>query len=245
MTMILIEFAWFIGCSIVLGLLLVCLIILMSIAHYDVQSEKFLGGFSQTFFITISLMLILIPHNDVVMNIFLHVYNFLRMCFGDNMRTIGRLQEYLQDAGSRTGSLFFPFFLLVFIFCFIRYIITAPRGERMTAFTFLPAIILVELTILMCIADRIITLFLGMLFFGSIFMSAKGYNVSQKVSNKGFAKSYTSPSYPYSFHLVSENPFNINENQAILEDNITGKQVWVRKYESGTVRDDDGNVFYE
>ena len=245
MTRVLIELAWFIGCSLVLGFLFVALIVMLTSSHYDDDKlENVFKAMWRTLLMTISLMLMIIPHSEVAMDMFLYVYNFLRMCFGDNMRGIGRLQWYLRGAGTESGSLFFPLFFFTFIFCFIRHLMTAQKGERTTALKFLPCVVIVEFIMLMCIADRVITLLIGMLVFASVIMNVKLAipidDESKKLSDKGFTKSYMSKDLGY---FTASNIFG-SYSSVMLTDICSGREIIAYKNIDGTLHDENGNTFY-
>ena len=95
----------------------------------------------------------------------------------------------------------------------------------------------------MCIADRIITLLLGMLLFGSIFMSSHGtvYNEAKALKDKGFAESYEAKDSWFTF---TAHDIPCDNNRVKLVKEWSGHEVIAYKNEDGTLRDEDGNEFY-
>ena len=239
MTRALIELLWFIGCMCFICFLFVCLNSIMSISHNDLSSS--LG---RTLFMSFLFMLMFIPHSELAMEIFKYIYNFLRMCFGDEMNRIGRLQSLFMATKTKAGAIYAPLILFSFLYCFIRHFITARKGARKKALIFLPAIFAVESIIIMCTIDRIISFILLILFFITVL---PGINLNAS-NNKGFTNKYFHNNYKKNkierYSLVSQEEMgNFGDpNLAHLRDE-KGNVIPVYKDANGVVSDVNGNIF--
>ena len=246
-TRVLIEFAWFIGCSIVIITLLIGLFFMTKHSHNTFYFQATLG---KTFLLTICLVFWIVPYSEIAVNIITPVSNFLRMCFGSNIDKIGRLELALQD----TSNFYHPFYLLGSIYCFISHIVAAKKGKRTTALILLPVIIAIEFIILMCIIDKIPTFLLVFILFGLIASEWKGspnpnveeelpYDEDRELRAKGFAKSYISKnlgSYVFTAHDIY-----CDNNRVRLYAGFMSPfpEIIAYKNGSGTLIDEEGNIY--